>query len=435
LKNVLILTYYWPPGSSPGVQRYLKFSKYLNKYNWNPIILTVEKGSHPSYDETLLDDINQGTKVYKTKTREPFKVYNFLKGSKGSNISMGMIGLNQKKSLFQKLSLFIRANMFVPDARKGWFKYAVKEFESILKENKIDAFITTGPPMSVHLIGLAIKKKHNIPWVADFRDPWTSVYYNEYLPRIKRTKKLDKSYEDHVLKTADSVVVVTDGMKKEFMDRSKSIDVVYNGFDHEDIKNISSLKTNNFTISYVGNFKPNQNIYNLWDGIDELIKDDKIDIEDLEIEFTGNVDQEIIDYIKSKSFKNKLSVNKFSSHDIAVSKMIESNLLIFVIPQSNTQNLIIPGKLFEYLASLSPILSIGPVNGDAANIIHSVNRDAMLSYDDKEGIKNNIIKYYDMWKNNNLKFIYDKSDISNFSRLKLTNNLAKVLDKVYGQNN
>ncbi|MAZ01458.1 MAG: hypothetical protein CMP58_04660 [Flavobacteriales bacterium] len=435
MKNVLIITYYWPPGSSPGVQRYLKFSKYLKDYNWNPIILTVENGAHPSYDETLLNDINKETNVYKTKTREPFKIYNFLKGKKSNNISMGMIGLNEKKSLFQKLSLFIRANFFIPDARKGWLKYALKEVDTILKENKIDAFITTGPPMSVHLIGLEIKRKYKIPWVSDFRDPWTSVYYNEYLPRTKRTKKIDKMYEDSVLSNSDSVVVVANGMKQEFSDRNKSIDVIYNGYDMSDIKNINNLHTDKFTMSYVGNFKPNQNIYNLWEGLEELVNEDKIDINDLLIEFTGNVDAGTIDYIKTKKIKSQLIINDFSSHDVAVSKMINSNLLIFVIPKSKTQKLIVTGKLFEYLASLSPILSIGPIDGEASHIINKFNRDKMLSYDDKEGIKKTIMCYYSLWKKNHNKFIHKKSDISNFSRFKLTGNLAEVLNKVYYEKN
>lgn len=174
-KKVLIITYYWPPASGPGVQRFLKISKYLNDFGWKPIILTVKNGSYPSFDPSLENEIPEWVEVHKTKTFEPFTIYNRLTGSKGKNLGTGLIGLEGKQSFVKKLSIYIRANYFIPDARKGWYRYAVKEAKQLIQEKEIDAIITTGPPHSTHLIGKSLKEKFNLPWISDFRDPWVNI--------------------------------------------------------------------------------------------------------------------------------------------------------------------------------------------------------------------------------------------------------------------
>ncbi|MBL4624026.1 MAG: glycosyltransferase [Flavobacteriales bacterium] len=276
MKKVLIFTYHWPPGSGPGVQRFLKFCKYLPEFGWEPIVVTVKDGSYPSIDHTLIDDIPENLKVHKTKTFEPFTIYNALRGKKGKSVSVGLIGIKDSKSPIQKLSMHIRANYFIPDARKGWKSYAIKEAKEIVEKEKIDLIITTGPPHSTHLIGLDLQAKHTIPWVADMRDPWTEIHYNKDLPRSEKTKKKDLELERKVLSAANHVITVSDGLKEQLIKYNSAASVVYNGYDEDDYKSQEKHQTEKFTLSYIGNLKPNQHIKSLWKVLAELCEENEL---------------------------------------------------------------------------------------------------------------------------------------------------------------
>ena len=385
MKKVLIITYYWPPGSGPGVQRFLKFSKYLREFAWEPVILTVDNGSYPSIDQSLEEDIPKGLYVYRSQSFEPFIWYNLLKGKTSKNASVGAIGL-QRRSFFQRLALYIRANFFIPDARVGWNRFAIKKARTIFKEHDIDAIISTGPPHSSHLIADALKKKYKKPWIADLRDPWTTVFYNAYFPRTESIKKKDKQLEDLVLKNADSVSVVSQGMHDEFSDRANDISLIYNGFDDADFKGLKKVKNDKFTIAYVGNFKPNQNAVLVWECLKELGDKNAQFKSDLNISLTGNIDSSVVNLLQENGLKEQLSIEGFAAHHTAVQRMLDASLLLFVIPVSERNHLIITGKLFEYLATGNPILAIGPTNGNASALLKDAQRDEMLDYNDKDNI-------------------------------------------------
>ncbi|MFW6101648.1 MAG: glycosyltransferase, partial [Bacteroidota bacterium] len=269
-KKVLIVTYYWPPGSGPGVQRFLKMSKFLYAFGWEPVILTVKNGSYPSTDPSLTKDIPEKLQIFKTKTIEPFSLYNKLTGGKGKQVGVGLIGFQHKTNLLKKISLFIRANIFLPDARRGWIPFAFKKAKYLHSKNKLHAVVTTGPPHSTHFIGLKLKKKFSLPWLVDMRDPWTNNFFNKALPRTRYTKKLEKKFEDKILTNADFITTVSPGLKKEFQDRNQNIQVIYNGYDQEDIPEPAQYKSSEFSLSYIGNLKPNQNIPALWKAIKEM---------------------------------------------------------------------------------------------------------------------------------------------------------------------
>ena len=432
MKKVLIITYYWPPGSGPGVQRFLKFSKYLREFGWEPIILTVENGSYPSTDASLVKDIPEGLKVFKTKTFEPFQWYNILKGKKGKSTGVGMVGM-QEQSWLQKLALHIRANYFIPDARKGWKKYALKKAKSIIQEEHVDAIITTGPPHSAHLIGLDLKKQMNLPWVADMRDPWTTVFYNEFFPRTESTKQKDKSLEDLVLQSADGVAVVSNGLKQEFLDRNDNISIIYNGFDETDLPLSIPQRNKRFTISYVGNFKPNQNVEVLWEVLSEIKKEELDFSTDLELFLTGNVDVSVTQSIQLHGLQDNLNLSPFVAHKEAVHRMMSADMLLFVIPKSERNKLIITGKLFEYLATGNSILGIGPVDGDASALLQDANRSPLSDYQDKESIKKQLLIAYQKWKNQESNRV-EVGDIKRFSRKGLTEQLTNKLNTLCNEN-
>lgn len=432
MKKVLIITYYWPPGSGPGVQRFLKFGKYLREFGWEPIILTVENGSYPSTDVSLEKDIPEGLKVVKTKTFEPFQWYNMLKGKKGKSTGVGMVGM-QEQSFIQKLALYIRANYFIPDARKGWKKYALKKAKAIIQEEGIEAIITTGPPHSAHLIGLDLKQQTSLPWIADMRDPWTTVFYNAFFPRTAATKRNDKELEDKVLENADGVVVVSNGLKQEFSDRNENISIIYNGFDETDMPLSIPQRNKHFTISYVGNFKPNQNVNALWEVLADVKKEEADFANDLALFLTGNVDASVVHAIGANGLENNLHLSSFVAHEEAVQRMMSADMLLFVIPKSERNKLIITGKLFEYLATGNPILGIGPIDGDASVVLQDANRYPLSDYSDKENIKKQLLAAYQKWKNQESNRV-EVGDIKRFSRKGLTEQLANKLNKLCDEN-
>jgi len=430
LKKVLIITYYWPPGSSPGVQRFLKFTKYLENFGWKPYVLTVNNGSYPSRDESLLKDVPAGVEVFRTKTFEPFQLFNLIKGKRSKSAPIGFINLSSKKSRLNNLSLYIRANFFIPDARKGWNRFAVKKAREIIIKNKIDAIITTGPPQSTHLIGYKIKMENNIPWIADLRDPWTNVYYNSLFPRTKRTKKADKKLEDNVATTADMLTVVSTGLKNEFADRAKDIEIIYNGFDESDFKDVSINQHSGFTLAYIGNFKPNQNIKMIWESINEISKTIKSFKSDFKLLLTGNIDEGVVNDLKKHNINTLTEIQPFLPHDEAVSLMCNSAMLLFVVPQAANNHLIITGKLFEYIASGTPILSVGPVDGDASKLLNEVGRYPMIDYVYKDEFKKILVENYQLWLKNGKLDKYKDEDIAEYSRRGLTKKLSEKLYKI-----
>lgn len=400
----------------------------MRDFGWEPIILTVENGSYPSIDESLEKDVPDGLKVFKTKTFEPFQWYNMLKGKKGKSTGVGMVGM-QEQSWMQKLALHIRANYFIPDARKGWKKYAVKKAKSIIQEEGVDAIITTGPPHSAHLIGFDLKEQTNLPWIADMRDPWTTVFYNEFFPRTESTKRKDKALEDKVLQSADAVTVVSQGLKQEFKGRNKDVSVIYNGFDESDIPLSIPQKNKRFTISYVGNFMPNQNPLVLWDVIAELKEEVQGFEKDLHLHFTGNIDSSILQVIHNKGLEQQLEIASFAPHKEAVQRMSAADVLLFVIPQSKGNKLIITGKLFEYLATGNSILAIGPVDGDASFLLQECGRESMISFNDKAALKKQLLQLYQDWKEGAL-MEYDTSVLKPYTRKELTKSLAESLNQI-----
>lgn len=428
MKRVLIFTYYFPPAGGVAVQRFLKFSKFLPEFGWEPIIVTVANGSYPYYDESLLKEISPSLKVYRTKTFEPFEFYNLLKGKKGKAMPVVSVGSYQNKSFFQKISEYIRANFFVPDARVGWVKYAVQQAEEILKTEKIDAVITTGPPHSTHLIGLELKERFGLKWIADFRDPWTGIFYNNILPRTESTKQKDKELETKVLQTADIVTVISPGMKQEFESRAKKIEVVMNGFDEKDFQEseIGNQKSEVFTIRYVGNLMASQNVEVFWKAIRELLNANF----QLRIEFVGRVDDVVKQSISENGLSDSVNYLDFTDHKNAIRLMQEADLLLFAIPDVKDNELILTGKLFEYLASKSEVISFGPVNGNAAEILKQTGRKPMINFADEAETKKQLQSDLDYFLQSKTSFKYSGNNEQVFSRKNQAGLLAKKLNSI-----
>lgn len=425
----MILTYYWPPGSGPGVQRWLKFSKYLPQFEIQPTIITVKNGSYPSVDASLLGDIPNELKVHHTKTVEPFAIYNALRGKKGNSVEVGMGNLKGEPSLLSKAANYVRANYFIPDARKGWNSYAYKKAHELIKNEKPDCIITTGPPHSTHLVGERIKKETGIPWIADMRDPWTTIYYNAFLNRTEKTKKKDKALEDLVLSKASAIVVASTAMKDEFSDRSKNISFIPNGYDEEDFQDLKTIERDKFILAYTGNLKSNQNCTALWAALKELSENAEFKA-NFRLEVTGNVDEGIKSEWKKLGLKELIDLKPFVPHKQSIEIMHSAHMLLLPIPQSENNKGIITGKIFEYLASRRPILSIGPKDGNAAEILSMCGKETMLDYSDKIGMRTLIASAYDSYKSSNLSRVTGNEIYRNYSRLGCTEQLSNVINQI-----
>lgn len=423
MKRVLIFTYYFPPAGGIAVQRFLKFAKYLPEFGWEPIIITVANGSYPYYDESLLKELSPDLRVYRTDTFEPFELYNLLTGKKGKLMPVVAVGGQQKKSFFKSLTEYIRANFFVPDARKGWKPYAIKQAEAILSQEKIDAIITTGPPHSTHLIGLALKQKYGIKWIADFRDPWTKIFSNQFLPRTKSTIEKDKALEASVLAHADLVSVISPGMKVEFEQQAKAIATIFNGYDESDFSETPNKIAEKFIIRYVGNLMASENCEVLWPILSQYKND-------IQIELIGRTDEAVKESIAQAGLDECVSCLPFVDHKVAVKLMQEASLLLFVIPNVADNKLILTGKLFEYLAARTNLLSIGPIDGNAAAILQECGREVMIDYKDQMLIQSQVKKAINEFKASGKAKVYTNLIHEQFTRKNQTKLLVERLNSL-----
>ncbi len=434
MKKVLIISYYWPPASGPGVQRWLKFAKYLPEYGYQPFVITPRNGSYPNRDESLVAEIPAAARVIKTRTAEPFAWFNILSGQagRGKTSAVGMADIRGSKSLFKKTAAYIRANFFIPDARVGWVPYALMAAEKLLKSEEIDTVISTGPPHSSHLAGLRLKKKYNVKWIADMRDPWTNIYYNAYLPRTEKSKARDRKMEDDVLQSADAVMTVSPGLAEEFSDRAARIELIYNGFDTEDFADTSGSDRPDdfFRISYVGNFKANQNVHALWRALAALRAENPLFAEHFRLELTGNISDSVLQDIRNAGLSEHLLLNEFVDHARAIDLMRSAGLLLLPIPVAENNRQILTGKLFEYLASGSELLAIGPPDGNAAEILNETGRPAMIDYGDEAEMRQRIELLFEKWLPRKSLEKHPIESVMKYSRKEQTALLAELIDRL-----
>lgn len=423
MQKVLIIAYYWPPAGGPGVQRWLKFVKYLPQFEIEPIVFAPENPNYPIADESLLNEISADLKVYKYPITEPYKLARLLSKSKTKRISSGIIN-TESQTLSEKLMLWVRGNCFIPDARKNWVKPSVKYLKHIIEKESINTIITTGPPHSVHLIGLQLKESLGVKWISDFRDPWTSIGYHKKLRLTSRSKKKHKHLEQLVLNSADSIIVTSSTTKKEFKAITKKpISVITNGFD-SDYKGDASLASQ-FTISHIGSLLTGRNPENLWEVLSELVNEDVLFADSFKLQLAGAVSEDVLNSIYDNGLKEYVKLIGYISHDEAVELQKTSQVLLLVEIDSNDTIGILPGKLYEYMAAKRPILGLGPKDWEASTLIQETNTGYCFDYDAKSDLKNVILSWFKSFKEGNLNI--EPNNIEKFSRRSLTKELSKLI--------
>lgn len=421
-KRVLIITYYWPPSGGSGVQRWVYFAKYLKKLGHEPVVLTVEsdKATYPSLDKTLEKEI-QNIRVIQSSTKEPFGFYKKLLPSKKKNaIKFGEIDTS---SFTKKVVAFIRGNFFVPDARKGWKKFAEPAAIQLLREENFDAIITTGPPHSTHLIGLSLKKIFaHIKWIADFRDPWTEIFYNKDLFRLKSTVKKDIKLETSVLNAADNVIAIskhTSELLVKKMDDASKIKIIPNGFEPFETNSSELYQHGEFTFSYVGYLGKYHRKNLLTKGLEQYLKDKE---GEFKIHIAGNISNDIIkgwQSIPSLKVQNEGVV----SHHVAQNIIHSADIIFISIPISQYSKGNIPGKVLECLSTGKPIALFGEVDSDAAKLVKKAPNTVVLEDDDYTGFT----RFVDDVKNGKIRPTNNTDILKDYSRQALTGKLLEVI--------
>ncbi len=428
MKKVLIITYYWIPSGGAGVQRWVKFTKYLREFGWEPIIFTPENPEYPSFDTSFEKDISTDIQVIKTPIWEPYNFYRNLTGKKDEPINAGFISENKKQGWKDKISIWIRGNFLIPDPRRFWIKPSVKFLTHFLQENKVDAIITTGPPHSMHMIGLGVKKNFpEIHWIADFRDPWTNIDFYKDLNLNFVADKIHHHLENRIIKNADCVLVVSKGMKEEYeLLKPKEIQVISNGYDDSDILAKELKLDKKFSISHIGTLNAARNPKTVWKVLAEICNENPEFKADLQIQLIGKVDFSVLEDISLLNLDKNLIKIDYISHQEAIAKQYTSQILLLLINQSDNAKGILTGKFFEYLAAKRPILAIGPIDGDAAAVLNETGTGKIIDFNDIINTKKAILYFYNQFRSNTLN-IQPKS-VERFSRRSLTGELAKLLD-------
>ncbi|MCF7560025.1 glycosyltransferase family 4 protein [Sabulilitoribacter multivorans] len=423
-KKVLIITYYWPPAGGPGVQRWLKFVKYLPEFDVHPVVYIPENPNYPVIDESLKEEVTDAATIIKHPIKEPYRWASMFSKKSVKTISKGIISDYKKQNIVEKLMLFIRGNFFIPDARVGWVKPSAAFLQDYIQKEQIEVIITTGPPHSVHLIGLNLKEKLGVKWLADFRDPWTTIGYHKQLKLTKASKKKHKTLEKAVLNKADQLIVTSFTTKKEFEQITKQpIDVITNGYDNE--KHTSFEMDSKFTMSHIGSLLSKRNPEVLWSVLKDLVAQNSDFSNDFQLNFIGSVSDEVLQSIKNNSLSNYINNVGYVKHNEAVKYQKKSQILLLIEIDSEETKCIIPGKLFEYMISNRPIIALGPKESDVEKIITETNTGKYFYYDDYESLKKAILEHYKGYKTNSLKT--QPIGLQKYHRKALTESLSKLL--------
>lgn len=423
-KKILIISYYWPPAGGPGVQRWLKFAIYLPDFGCKPTIFTPENPSYPLIDKTLENEVPEDLEIIKTNIWEPYQLAEKLNKS-NKKFKAGQFDVGQNQSWKSKLSIWVRGNFFIPDARVFWVKPSVKFLKKYLKENHFDVIVTTGPPHSLHLIGLALKKEFpDLKWIADFRDPWTEISYYKHLKLTKSSDKKHRDLESKVFKNADITLATSYTDAENFKKQGANAVCITNGFDKIDIEK-TQIKSAKFTLSYVGVLEQLRNPEILWDVLKEIIAENEVFKNDFELKLVGRVDDKILKSLEDSGLKSNISNLGYLSHTESNEEMQNSDLLLITnFPQDSSRG-IIPGKIFEYLATGNSIISFGPKESDVKKILEETKRGKHFSYDESATVKSFILEKFQYWKNGIEKS--ESGNIEQFSRRNLTKKLSDLL--------
>ena len=428
-RSLLIICYYWPPAGGPGVQRWLKFTSYLLELGYKIDLIVPDNPDYPVLDHSLTAEIPKDLNIIKVPIFEPSRLAGSLSRKRTKTLQKGI--LSKESSPIERFFIWLRGNLFVPDARIGWKKRVVENAQQYIDANPHATVITTGPPHSVHLSGLELRNRNSrIKWLADFRDPWTTIGYHKDLKLGRRAKNKHLALETEVLKTADAVVVTSPHTQKEFQEKtSQPVKLITNGFDLSPNSNVEQ-PSGDFTLSHVGTLLSERNPEVLWNVLSDLCKENQEFANDFTLNLAGNVSDEVLKSIKGFGLQTHLNNLGYLNHNQATDLMYNSQCLLLIEIDSAETKAIIPGKLFEYLASRRPIIALGPKEADIKTLIQENDAGVFHEYNEEVALKKTILKFYDHYKQGNN--ASNPSDhFLKYHRRQTTQSLAEEIERLW----
>ncbi|HPF91315.1 MAG TPA: glycosyltransferase [Flavobacteriales bacterium] len=371
MKRVLIITYYWPPNGGAGVYRWLKMSKYLPEYGWQPVVYTPKDPEVVADDPELLKQVRAEVEVVKRPITEPFSLYKRFTGrAQHEKVQTAFLSEQGRGGWKEDLALWVRSNFFIPDARVWWVKPSVRYLKAYLRDHPVDAIISTGPPHSMHLIAMALKKSTGLPWIADFRDPWTGIDFYGQLSLTKWADRRHHRLEREVLTTADRVVTVSWSWAKDLeVLGAKEVEVITNGFDRDDVPKEPVPVDERFSLVHVGSMSATRDLPGLWKALAAIAADDPVFRERFVLRFVGPVDHNVVESATAAGLGAHIERLGRLSHAEAMRQMQRARVLLLPINDTPNSAGILPGKLYEYLSVGRPILAVGPRDGDVARVL------------------------------------------------------------------
>jgi glycosyltransferase involved in cell wall biosynthesis len=433
-KTVLIITYYWPPSGGSGVQRWLKFVKYLPEYGYTPYVFTPQNPSFDLKDESLLHDVPNEAEVIHFPIWEPYQLFFKASRAMGSDANDKTSNLisSKNKTLFQRLSTWLRGNLLIPDPRVFWVRPSVKFLDDFLKDKGIRTIVTTGPPHSLHLIGLALKKRNpGLKWIADFRDPWSTWGLLDSLNAGKVARSAHRYLEKKVLQRADRIVTITPFYVRKFGELSgRKVELLTNGYDETDFKSLSIQRSDEFLIRHVGIVNEKCDPRPVMLSVKALVRDDDAFASKAKVEFIGDVHPDFKAFVLADDVLRRVVIfTPPVPHKQLMKYYGSSALLLLVLAGYKDAEGYMPGKLFEYLATGLPVLGVGPEQGDAASIIQSAGAGKMIDASRANEISAFIKIHFDRWNSNALA-PQIQNGFMKFTRRAITKELAQLLDSL-----
>ncbi len=431
MKRVLFVTYYFPPSGGPGVQRSLKFVKYLPKHGWKATVLTVapEFAAYPNIDPGLNSEIPDDASVLRTKARDPYAAYARMMGvQKEDAVGVGFLS-RQKTGLRERLARWIRANLFLPDARIGWVGYAIREAKHEVERQSFDAIYSSGPPHSTHLIARELHRTTGLPWILDLRDAWPPDSFAHLLPMSGLARRLDARKRTASFDAADLLVAVSESLCRDVSTLTTTpVEIIPNGFDMDDFASVEPIQNEAFTIVYVGNISAEQNPTALW----HAIKQRKMagTGSEMRVRFVGNVAREVLGAVEQAGLRRHVDFIPYVQHHEAIRHMCGADLLLLSINRVPNATGIVTGKLYEYLASGRPILCFSPTEGDATRIVDATGSGKSFRYEDADGVARMLARHHEAWKNGHPIQGSDPERSAPYSRELQTKRLADLLNSL-----
>lgn len=434
MKNLLIVTYYFPPSGGPGVQRVLKFVKYLREFDVRPVVLTVENGDFPVRDESQLREVPSDVRVYRSKIFEPYRLYRKLTGKpKDAPVDVNNIPKpGEKRSAMEHISEFVRSNFFIPDARIGWLPHAVSLGQHIIQTERIDCLYSSSPPYTAALIARTLKRKTHLPWIAGFRDPWTGFLSTPV--RYGLAKKIDAHLERSVYAECDRLEVAWLGIAKDFQTKYPDIDAtkllhIENGFDDADIPAVKFERNSKFTLCYTGSMYGKRSPERFLEAVRSLVRQGKVDPAKIELKFIGRFGANIMPLFEEQTLKDAIVVKPYMPHSESVLELLKSDVLLLVVDDSSDSAEIVPGKVYEYMGTQRPILALAP-EGAIAALIRETQSGTVANFRSQSEIEQAFLMYYERFWAGKTLWEGNAEAIKKYTRREATQKLATLVHEL-----